>query len=146
MQALDATGVEDGFVYDSVTDSYSAVSGPTSIHAQHGNATSTSVIWETSVFWHWDGDCYGEASWETEYQSCVVTGGCWSAELSGDGEGKKDKKKKKKGEDPPVDPDPAEPAPVPVQEEDPEHNLSETTILGGESQTGRLFWREIIPE
>jgi hypothetical protein len=30
----------------------------------HGVATS-GLIWESTIFWHWDGPCYHEAGWST---------------------------------------------------------------------------------
>ena len=144
-----AVGIEDGWLYSIAEDKYIAKSGPTGIHGEHGHATSNTVNYEASVFWHWDGDCYNTDNWESQYAACVTNGGCWSAELAEDGDGKtKDKDKDPEPEpdpDPSPDPDPA-PDPDDPSEMDPGHNLTETTILGGDPQIGRLFWREIVPE
>ena len=69
LQALDASDIAAGFTYDEALNEY--ISGSTSVNSTHGYATS-GLYWESTVFWHWGGDCYGEGDWETDYEACVV--------------------------------------------------------------------------
>jgi len=149
VQALDASDIAAGFTYDEDLDEY--ISGSTSVNGTHGYATS-GLYWESTVFWHWDGDCYGQGDWETDYNACIVdhTVDCIGVTEAQAKKAKKKKKKKKKKEDPPVDPpegeDPPSGSPPPGgSETDPGHNVSSTTV-GGSNDTGRLFWKELIPE
>ena len=146
----DDKALDSGFVYDPVIDAF--VGEKTTVHAEHGHVMSNNIEYESSLFWHWDGDCYHQSTWETQYQACVVNGGCWSAALAADGEGKTSDKDGTKDSDKdgttttePV-PDSGSTPTDPVVEQDPDHDLSETTIRGGEASIGRLFWREVVPE
>jgi hypothetical protein len=142
IQALDATGLIDGkFVYDEDTDEW--VSSHSSLNATHGYATS-GLLWEATVFWHWDGDCYGEDSWEPEYETCIVLGlgNCYDDEEAESGGGMKGGMGMGgMGSEPP----PSEIPPGPPVSLDPGHSVTNTTI-GGNNDLGPLFWRELIPE
>ena len=149
VQAADASNLVGGFSFDKDTGEY--VANSAAFNKQHGHATE-GLFWESSLFWHWDGACYGEAEWEPEYKACIRDGGgqCL-ADVSADQKekGKKKKKKKKNDPDPPVIVDPPEEedtGPVSTGETtDPGHNVTNTTIKGS-SDTGRLFWTEFIPQ
>jgi hypothetical protein len=138
VQALNAPNEDPAYVYDAVTDSY--VGANNSVKAGLDYATS-GLRWESTVFWHWDGDCYHEEDWEEQWRVCIIEGGC---ALDNEEKVEKSKKKKKKKKDDPVDP-PAEGEPLPEGEVDPSHTLTNTTIAD-DINTGRLFWRELIPE
>jgi hypothetical protein len=145
VQALDAEDISDGYVLDPVKKEYEADSN--SVHATLGYATD-GLLWESTVFWHWDGPCYGEASFAAEYKACVVdkTKTCYKTDtaLDEDKEKKGKKKKTKKGEEPPPPPPPG-PGPVtPPAPIDPLHSVTDTTIAG-DNKTGRLFWKEMVP-
>ncbi len=137
IQTLDFDPVVDEFALLPVDGDEDAYDSDTSkIHSIHGYATS-GLLWESTVFWHWDGDCYGEEDWEPEYETCVVLGlgGCYADEKaeSGDGMGMG-------GEPSPRDGPPGPPVSL-----DPGHSVTNTTI-GGNNDLGPLFWRELIPE
>ena len=134
LQALDASSVGGGFVFDAATQRY--VAGSTALHSPLGYATE-GLLWETTVFWHWNGPCYGDSDWAPLYDSCVVQGlgGCEKT-------AKTDKSDEPVAGDPPPEPPPP---PPPGVEADPSHGVTTTTI-GGNDNTGRLFWRELIPE
>ena len=135
VQALDGQHAGGGFAYNAVTQQYETNSA--AIHGSLGYATN-GLIWESTVFWHWDDGCYHEPEWAPIYESCIVQGGgeCLS---SSEDQKKKGKKKKKKGDDP-VDPE----VPPPVGD-DPGHSVTTSTIAGS-NDTGRLFWKELVPE
>jgi hypothetical protein len=135
IQALDGTDTGD-FVFNAATAQYETSS--TAIHAAHGYATD-GLFWESTVFWHWDEGCYHEPEWAPIYESCVVEGGgeCLS---SSDDQKDKGKKKKKKNDEDLVDPDYTPPI-----GDDPGHNVTTSTIAGS-NDTGRLFWKELVPE
>ncbi len=137
LQALDASDVSDGFEFDASDGVYEADS--TEIHWPMGYATE-GLLWESTVFWHWSGECFGEPAWAPLYDSCVVQGlgGCEKAER----EDRPPKTTKDKGGK--KDPPPPPPAPPPVAT-DPGHGVT-NTLVGGSNDTGRLFWRELIPE
>jgi hypothetical protein len=144
VQAINAKNFS-GFVYDAPTNTYIAaktVLDGTHLFAVEVPSRTTPMFWESSVFWHWDGDCYGEDGWEEEWEACFVdlTQVCWEP----DEKAEKKAKKKKKGDkdekgDPPEEGDPPEPP------ADPEHILESVTTADG-SAAGRLFWRELIPD
>ncbi len=146
IQALDASDVGGGFVYDAVTERY--VAGSTAIHSPHGYATD-GLVWEATVFWHWDGPSYNEPDWAELYDSCVVQGlgGCTKASKEQEGKGKKKKKKKDGGGGVEIEPIPGEGEPTPAigVETDPNHTVTNTTV-GGSNDTGRMFWKELVPE
>jgi hypothetical protein len=104
------------------------------------------LFWESTVFWHWKGPCYGAANYAAEFKSCLIdhTTSCYDSALPVTDEtidkGKKKKKKKKKGE---VDP-PGGGGEPPAEPIDPQHGVTDTTI-GGNNKTGRLFWKEMVP-
>jgi hypothetical protein len=143
LQALDASDVSAGFVKDGAAKQY--VAGSTAIHSELSYATD-GLFWESTVFWHWKGPCFADPDWTPLYQACIKEGGgeCLAASEDKKGKGKK-KKKKDAPDDDPVPPS-GEPSddPPPVTT-DPGHNVSNTTISGG-NDTGRLFWRELVPE
>ena len=142
IQALDTKDVSGGFVYDAFSDEYVAASA--ALNASLGYATK-GLLWESTVFWHWDGPCYGEVGWDTLYDSCVIQGqgGCTKVESPGKSEGKgKGKDKDKDKDEDGGDPSPPLPPPVEI---DPGHAVS-STVVGGNSDTGRLFWKELVPE
>jgi hypothetical protein len=150
VQALDASDLAAGFTLDEISGLY--VGGSTSVNKEHGYAT-TGLYWESTVFWHWDYGCYGEDQWEIDYQTCIVDGSVNCFGVSDDEADKAKKKKKKKKcktdcDDEP-DPDPPSGGGTPPSgdggEVDPGHNVSSTTV-GGSNDTGRLFWKELIPE
>ena len=144
LQALDASNVGAGFTHDENIGQY--VAGSTALHATLGYATK-GMFWESTVFWHWKNGCYGDSSWDGAYQSCIIAGSGDCFDVSGDKKDKSKKKKKKKKKDDddvadiPADGDP----PVYGVELNPDHNITNTTI-GGSNDTGRLFWKELIPE
>jgi hypothetical protein len=143
VQALDAK-LHSGFTYDALTDTYvgkkTALDG-THLFAKYAAGVVAPLLWESSVFWHWDGSCYGDVEWAEEWQACIIdrTTICWVQ----DEKAEKKAKKKKKGEkeDPPP-PEGEDPPPPPV---DPEHVLESVTTADG-SAAGRLFWRELVPD
>ena len=141
IQALDASDVSGGFKFNAATQRY--VAGSSAVHSPLGYATD-GLLWESTVFWHWQGPCYGAEDWAPLYESCIVEGGgeCFSSS-----DDKKKKGKKKKSDEDPVDPEiPLPDPPVPPgAEADPGHNVTNTTI-GGSTDAGRLFWMELIPE
>ena len=146
IQALDASDVSGGFEFDAATQRY--VAGSSAVHSPLGYATD-GLLWESTVFWHWDGPCYGTEDWAPLYESCVVQGlgGCTKASKEEKDKAKKKKKKKKDDDDDtgaPVVELPDLPD-LPGVEVDPDHNVTNTTI-GGSTDTGRLFWKEVIPE
>ncbi len=136
IQALDGQHAAGGFTFNAVTQQYETNSA--AIHGALGYATD-GLLWETTVFWHWDDGCYGESEWAPIYESCIVEGGgeCLS---SSDDKKKKGKKKKKKTDEAPVDP--AVPSSV---GNDPGHSVTTSTIAGS-NDTGRLFWKELVPQ
>jgi len=153
VQALDARGFT-GFTYDALSDIYIAAN--TALDGAHlyarvapdrlndgQKAYKLSLLWESSVFWHWDGSCYGTAGWQDEWDACIVdqTEICWKADEKAEKKAKK-KKKGDKEDPPPPDPDDPPPDDPPV---DPEHVLESVTTADG-SAAGRLFWRELIPD
>jgi len=135
IQALNGSYAGGAFAFNAATQQYET--NQAAIHGSLGYATD-GLLWESTVFWHWDDGCYGEPEWATLYESCIVEGGgeC----LSGSDDQKKKGKKKKKGGDDPVDPS----FPPPVGE-DPGHNVTTSTIAGS-NDAGRLFWKELVPE
>ena len=135
IQALDGSDTSD-FVFNAVTQQYETSS--TAINAAHGYATD-GLFWETTVFWHWDEGCYHEPEWAPIYESCVVEGG---GECLSSSEDKKDKGKKKKNN---KDEDLVDPDYTPPVGDDPGHNVTTSTIAGS-NDTGRLFWKELVPE
>ena len=138
---IDAEDVsEDGFEYDEEDQIYEA--DDTEIHSTLGYAVE-GLLWESTVFWHWDGPCYGDPGWAPLYDSCITQGlgGCSKSTKE-----QKDKAKKKKGgggKNPP--PPPPDDPPVPPAPSDPGHSVTNTTV-GGNNDTGRMFWKEVIPE
>jgi hypothetical protein len=136
LQALDASDLVGGFTEDVVTERL--VAGSTAVNSVNGYATR-GLMWEASVFWHWDEGCYNTPGYQAVYDACIVDGDGSCFALVADDKKKKGKKKKKK-KDPPVVPViPGNPG------GDPGHNVTNTTI-GGNNDAGRLFWRELIPE
>ena len=137
IQALDASDVSGGFVLNAASEEYAT--GSTAVHSTLGYAT-TGLLWETTVFWHWDGPDYGEAGHAELFDSCVTQGlgGCTKKPKDDDDE-------EGGGSTPPTvgGGDPPPPPPVPT---DPGHTVTNTTVGGGTEDTGRLFWRELIPE
>ena len=142
LQALDASDVSGGFVYDAATERY--VAGSSSLNAPLGYATA-GLHWESTVFWHWDGPCYGEAEWAALFDECVIQGLlgiCTKATKEEKNKGQK-KSKFKKNENavstPPGLYDPS------ATETDPGQSVTNTTV-GGADDIGRLFWKELVPE
>ncbi|MCZ6912897.1 MAG: PilC/PilY family type IV pilus protein [Proteobacteria bacterium] len=147
IQALNASGVSGGFVFNAATDEY--VAANTAVKATLGYATK-GMLWETTVFWHWNGPDYGEAGYAKRFDSCVTQGlgGCTKASTKDEEKKAKKKKKKRKKDDDDKD---AEVKPLPEPAEvlvatDPGHAVTNTTVGGSTEDTGRLFWRELIPE
>ncbi len=135
LQALDASSVAGGFVFNAATQRY--VAGSTAVKSPLGYATD-GLLWESTVFWHWSGPCYGDPGWAPLFDSCVVQGlgGCAKDEVPEEPD---------PGDPPaPGDPPPPPPPPPPV-EADPGHGVTNTTIRGN-NDTGRLFWRELLPQ
>lgn len=143
LQALNASNVAGGFVFDVATQRY--VAGSTAVKAGLGYATA-GLFWESTVFWHWTGPCYGTAEWAPIYQSCVIDGGgeCLSGSAEEKDKGKKKKKGKKDEDETPPDSG-GDGSPAPGVETDPAHSVTNTTV-GGDNDVGRLFWRELVPE
>ncbi len=40
----------------------------------HIGGGNPALLWEATLFWHWDGGCYGESSWDERYQECIASG------------------------------------------------------------------------
>ncbi|MCH8930494.1 MAG: hypothetical protein IIA98_06195 [Proteobacteria bacterium] len=138
IQALDASDLSGGFVLNAAAEEYVAVS--TAVHSTLGYATK-GLLWETTVFWHWDGPSYGKPNHADLFDSCVTQGlgGCTKEPVDGEGGGGSTPPTAGDGSTPPPPP----PPPVPA---DPGHTVTNTTVGGGTEDTGRLFWRELIPE
>ncbi|MFQ5350787.1 MAG: PilC/PilY family type IV pilus protein, partial [Thermoanaerobaculia bacterium] len=147
VQALEASGITSGFTFDPLTQRY--VAGTTAIKSPLGYATD-GLLWEATVFWHWEGPCYHDPLWAPLFDSCVVQGLGGCTKSSKEAEEKADKRDdddddddddedKKDSPPPPGDP------PPPVAESDPGHTVTNTTV-GGDNDTGRMFWREVVPE
>jgi len=138
IQALDASNLIGlpRFKYDAIADEW--VANSAAMDAPLKYATK-GLLWESTVFWHWDGPCYGEVGWDTLYDSCVIQGQGGCSKVEGPA---KDKDGGGGGGDPPPPPPPPLPPPV---EADPGHAVS-STVVGGNSDTGRLFWKELVPE
>jgi len=145
IQALDASNVSSGFEFDAATQRY--VAGSSAVHSPLGYATD-GMLWESTVFWHWQGPCYGATDWAPMYESCIVQGlgGCTKGSKDEEQKARERKKKKKKKDEDSVAvvslPDSDGPPGVGA---DPGHNVTNTTI-GGSNDVGRLFWRELIIE
>ena len=100
------------------------------------------MLWESTVFWHWDGPCYGDDdNWVPLYEACVVLGivTCVKDEEKDEDDEEDGGGGGGVGEPPPP---PPEPPPAPS---DPGVSVTNTTI-GGNNDGGPLFWRELIPE
>ncbi len=138
---IDADKVGEGFEFDEDMQVYK--SGNTVIDGTHGY-TIDGLLWESTTFWHWDGPCYGEPEWAPLYQTCIIQGegGCIKGSEEQKKKGKKKKKKKKDDDDDGGSPPPADGPPTST---DPGHSVTSTTIAGS-NDTGRLFWRELVPE
>ena len=101
------------------------------------------------VFWHWDGDCYGQGDWEAQYQECFVDN---PKHLLGAGRGscrtrptrRRTRIRTPVTTDPPP-PDPDDPDPDDENPEEPGPLLESVTTADG-GAAGRLFWRELIPD
>ncbi|HVS25030.1 MAG TPA: PilC/PilY family type IV pilus protein, partial [Gammaproteobacteria bacterium] len=135
LQALDASNLVGGYVLNAVTHRYVAASN--TVDAAQGYATD-GLLWESTVFWHWHGPCYGSSTWAAVYKDCITDGSgtCFdSASADKANKGKKKTPPKPKG--PPGGSSP--PAIV-----DPDHTVTNTTIAG-ENDVGRLFWKELVP-
>ena len=135
VQALDASGVSGGFALNGSGQEYVAVS--TALHSSLGYATA-GLFWETTVFWHWGGEPYGDALWQPLYDSCVVAGlgGC---------EHSSDDDDPPEPEPPPPIPAPGDPPAPPAVAVDP-GQIATNTAISGDNNLGRLFWRELVPE
>jgi len=142
VQALDASDISGGFVEDEALELW--VAGSTSIHTELGYA-DRGLFWESTVFWHWDGPCYSDPAWSPLYESCIVQGGGECLANSDEQKKKGKKKKKKKGDDEEEVPPSTDDSPEPGVEMDPGQSVTNTTI-GGSNETGRLYWKELIPE
>lgn len=147
LQALDASVMTGGYkvVGSGVDKRYE--SSATGVGSNWVNYTlgyaMKGLFWESTVFWHWQGSCYGEANYAAEFKACLVdhTTTCYDSPspVTDETIKKGKKKKKKKGDvDPPGGP---VPPPTPI---DPQHGVTDTTI-GGNNKTGRLFWKEMVP-
>jgi hypothetical protein len=142
VQALDASNMTGGYTLNAITNQY--VTGSNKVDKTHTYAT-LGLLWESTMFWHWDGPCYGDAAYAAEYNACFVakTKVCWDAGSAVDDDTKKkaDKKKKPKVEPPPPPPPGGGGPGAPM---DPDHSVTDTTIAG-DNKSGRLFWREWVP-
>ncbi|MFQ5635978.1 MAG: pilus assembly protein, partial [Gammaproteobacteria bacterium] len=163
LQALDASGF-NGISYDAVNDIYFAAN--TALHGTHHYAMvhpdsivagqteyTQSLHWESTVFWHWKGGCYGTQLWQDNFQACLIdrTAVCWNSDSEKEDKAKKKKKKKKKKKDDdedsdqPVDPGNPPPPGTPPTPVDPGHDL-ESVTTADDNFVGRLFWRELVPD
>jgi len=156
LQATHATGFS-GFTYNAPNDVYVganvALDGTfgyarvdPAIPNPDNNDYDEWLLWESTIFWHWDGDCYADASWREDYEACwgeTVTQICWTPDEEAEAHAEKTKTKDK--EEPPP-PDPEEPTPDdPPPPADAVSELESVTISDG-GQAGRLFWRELVPD
>ena len=32
------------------------------------------LLWEATIFWHWDGSCYSDPQWQGEWTACITNG------------------------------------------------------------------------
>jgi len=136
IQAIDATSVVGGHVFNPANSAYETVS-----HAIHSlgyavsrdpvNADDGSLFWETTIFWHWGGDCYGIDDKETydaqfaEEVTDIPRG--TDDDITGD---------------PLPEPEPEPEDPPEEEEAPPTSSVSTTEIAGGAA--GRLSWRELM--
>jgi hypothetical protein len=155
MQALDAEGFA-GFTYDAVNDVYiaanTAMDGTHQYARVHPNNDTgansyfgQSMFWESTVFWHWDGDCYGQGNWQSQYDACLAQTSdsfCWVAS-----DAEQDKAEKTKDGDKDKDKETTTvPDPDVVEDVDPADHRLEAIITADSSKQGRLYWRELIPD
>jgi hypothetical protein len=151
VQALDAEDF-DGFTYDEVNNVYiaenTAVDGThqyARVHPDDDDGSESyeeSMFWEATIFWHWDGDCYGQGDWQAQYDACLAQTSdsfCWVAD-----DALVDKATKTKDKETDTTPEP-DPDPEVPPEINPEHKLEAVTTADS-SKHGRLFWRELIPD
>jgi hypothetical protein len=157
VQALDAEDF-DGFTYDEVNDVY--VAANTAVDGTHHYARvkpddedgsdeyfGHSMFWESTVFWHWDGDCYGQGDWQAQYDACLAQteeSFCWIASEEFEEKATKTKdgdKDKDKDSDADTDPEEEEES----EELSAEHSLK-AIITADSSKEGRLYWRELIAD
>ncbi len=156
VQALNAANVQQNYVLDVPTSTF--VGANNSVNANLGYAVS-GLFWEATVFWHWEGPCYGEAGFDALFQACVIQQTATCTKQSDDKEKdddkkKKGKKKKKKKKDDDDDDDddgdgdgdssPGDNSPPPAPS-DPGHSVTNTTVAD-DNDVGRLFWRELVPD
>jgi hypothetical protein len=159
LQALDMSDADE-LVLNEGTNIYENDSA--GVDGALGYATK-GLFWESTLFWHWDGDCYGAGTWLEDYTACYIDNtvdcvGVTDAEAAKAESTKSGKKGKKsgggKGGDPieEVPVEETDPAPddttggeIVVDPTDPGHNVSNTTV-GGANDVGRLFWKELIPQ
>jgi hypothetical protein len=155
VQALDAADF-DGFTYDEANDVYIAantVVDGTHLHARvHPDNEDGSMVyygesmfWESTVFWHWDGDCYGQGDWQAQYDACLAQTSdsfCW---VASDAEQEYAETTKTGDKDKETTTEPAPDAETDTQEVNPEHRLEAVTTADS-SKEGRLYWRELIPD
>ncbi len=142
IQALDASNVAPGYTYNPVTNAWHT--GSNAIHADgyafpnNGSLAledDGTMYWETTIFWHWGGGCYGldkKEDYDANYAADV-------------GEDTRGTDGDISGDPPPPPPDP-DPDPEP---EDPGFTLDPTTTtvnVASSNETGRLSWQELIPD
>ncbi|MGQ0833594.1 MAG: pilus assembly protein [Gammaproteobacteria bacterium] len=136
VQAVDATSWDGTFSYNSASKVYTigpvgavgAVKADVSASKNVVYATK-GLLWETSVFWHWTGPCYGAAGYNTAYKA--VTGIDFNTLVDAQGDGTK-------GTDAGTPGDPGVGTPgVAVQQ-------VVATRQAGTRRTGRLYWHEEV--
>ncbi|MBT8087035.1 MAG: hypothetical protein KJO46_03330 [Gammaproteobacteria bacterium] len=137
IQALDATSVTGGHTLNPVNEAYETVS-----HAIHKlgypvsrvGTNDGSLFWETTIFWHWGGGCYGPDKaddYNANFAELVTDVPRWTDDdISGD---------------PLPEPEPEDEEEETTEEETsppPTTAVSTTEIAG--SSSGRLSWRELM--
>lgn len=142
LQALDASDISAGYKLVGSDPNKLYQAGSNTVHANLGYATA-GLLWESTVFWHWKGPCYGSATYAAEYNACFVarTKVCYDSPAPVDDATVKKGQKKKKGDDPPPPPGSPPGGPKLI---DPGHGVTDTTIAGN-NKIGRLFWKEVVP-
>jgi hypothetical protein len=137
VQAVDAASFAGSFTYDPVNKVYSmggiGAAGAVKVDVGAGRNVvyaNKGLLWESSVFWHWKGGCYGSVGYETAYES--VTGVEFDTLLDSEGNSSHGGNSGSEG-----DPE-AEGTP----------GIAQQSVVAqrqaGARRTGRLYWHEEV--
>jgi len=145
IQAVDASNVAPGYTYDPTTNAYHTASN--AIHEDgyafpNNGATDLeddgTLFWETTIFWHWGGGCFGIDDKDKYDENYAEQVGDYDRGTDADISG-----------DPPPPPPPEEEEEEESEEGDPgfttDPSTSTVTVSSG-NETGRLSWQELIPD